>query len=65
MSNKIRVICGNKKYEGKHVAFENFSSNKVIASGSGHKVVYEKAVKKGFKTPVLCFIPQKKTSVYV
>ncbi len=65
MNNKIRVICGNKKYEGKHVAFADFNSKKVIASGSSHKVVYEKAIKKGFQTPVLCFIPQKKTAVYV
>jgi hypothetical protein len=52
---KINKI-NRKKYGGKYVATENFTSNKVLSSGKNPSKVYDKAIKKGIKEPVINFI---------
>ena len=51
----------NKKYSGKHIAIVD---NRVVASGSDPKVVWEQAKKKyPKKEPVLAFVPKEDTLV--
>ena len=58
MNDKIMKISkiNRKKYGGNWVATENFTSNKVLASGKNPSKVYEKAIEKGIKEPVINFI---------
>ncbi|MGD0070557.1 MAG: DUF5678 domain-containing protein [Candidatus Bathyarchaeia archaeon] len=53
----------NKKYGGKHIAIVD---DKVVASGSDPKEVWEKAKKKyPNKQPVLVFVPKEDTLVLI
>lgn len=54
-----QVLVADKKYEGQFVALESFSTHRVVASGDNPSTVVEEARKKGVKTPVLLFVPQK------
>jgi hypothetical protein len=48
-----------KKYGGKYVAFASFTDEKVIASGKDPIKVHERAVKKGFKDPVIDYVHEE------
>ncbi len=48
-----------EKYNGKFIATESFNSNKVIAHGSTIIKAYNRAQEKGFKDPVIDFVPKK------
>lgn len=51
----------NKKYSGEHIAIVD---DRVVASGSDPKKVWEEAKKKNpKKTPVLAFVPKEETLV--
>ncbi len=51
----------NRKYRGKHIAIVD---DKVVASGSNPKEVWERAKKKyPDKKPVLAFVPKEDTLV--
>ncbi len=53
----------NKKYSGKHIAIVD---DKVVASGSDPKEVWEKAKKKyPNKQPVLAFVPKEDALVLI
>ena len=52
-----QVLLKDKKYAGKYVAIEDFGYEKVIASGESPQDVYAKAVGKGYKDPVIFFVP--------
>jgi hypothetical protein len=45
------------KYHNKYVALAGFNSKKVIAYGKDPGKVIEKARKKGFKVPVIVYVP--------
>ncbi len=53
-------IPNNKKYQGKFVATASFTSKKVVASGRNPETVRERAVGKGYTSPVVVFIPDRK-----
>jgi hypothetical protein len=55
-----RGVPQNKKYEGKFVATPSFNSSKVVASGKDPDAVYDRAVDKGYKSPVIVFVPDRK-----
>lgn len=56
----IVLINNGKKYLGKHVAVANFNSRKVVASGNNPIKVRKRAIKKGFKNPVIFFVLEGK-----
>ena len=56
---KNLTLISGKKYEGKYVALRSFSDKKAIASGKKLNDVIERAQKKGIKSPVLIFVPEK------
>lgn len=45
-----------KKFGGKYVATKTFTSSKVLASGKNPSKVYDEAIEKGIKEPVINFI---------
>ncbi len=53
-----QVLVAGKKYEGKYVAFESFTSTKVVSSGKDPVRVINAAEKKGIVEPVVVFVPR-------
>jgi hypothetical protein len=45
-----------KKYGGKYVAMKSFTDKAIVASGKNAIKVYNKAVKRGIKEPVIDYI---------
>ena len=54
-----RVLVPNRKYMGKFVAMKSCADRTVVASGKDPEGVYARAAKKGFKKPVMFFVPPK------
>ena len=52
------IVKDSKKYAGKYVATKSFRSRMVISSGDDPLIVWDDAEKKGFKDPVVFFIPK-------
>ena len=52
-----QVLIKEKKFEGKYVALEDLDHPSPIADGKNPQEVYDSAVKKGFLTPLIIYIP--------
>jgi len=55
-----QVLVREKKYEGKYVALESYTNNRVVASGDTPLQVANDAEKNGVTHPVIIFIPKEK-----
>ena len=55
----VQTLVKNKKYIGNYVALKDFGNSSVIAYGKTPEEAYRKAQKKGYKNPVITFIPTK------
>lgn len=55
----IQTLIRNSAFNGKYVAIRGFGDRKVIDSGATPKEAYDKAVKKGYKNPLIMFVPIK------
>ena len=53
------LVNNCEKYSGQYVAVKSFSDREVISSGSQPVDVLNAAKEKGFKEPVLIYIPEK------
>lgn len=56
-----KAIVKNKKYAGKYVAMPSFNRRTVVASGINPTAVVNRAVGKGYNSPVVIYVPDKKT----
>lgn len=63
MKNYIDFTKIQKKYKGSWVALDDKLDN-VISNGKNAKSVYEKAVKKGYKSPTLFKVPKQITPYF-
>lgn len=54
-----QTLIKDTKYNGRYVAIKDFNDNTVIADGKDPQEAFEKAVKKGFASPVILFVPFK------
>ncbi|HLD50058.1 MAG TPA: DUF5678 domain-containing protein [bacterium] len=54
-----QVLAKGKKYSGKYVALQNFANPKVVGYGETPEEARNKALHKGFKHPVIAFVPSK------
>ena len=54
----------NKKYQGKYIATKSFIDTTVVASGKDPIKVYDRAVKKGIKNPVIDYVFQEGSSIF-
>ncbi len=57
MRKKTYTLTSDK-YAGKYVALISFSDRKVLASGKNPDRVYLRAEAKGYKSPLVFFVPQ-------
>jgi len=53
------LIDDGEKYGGKYIAIKSFKDRKVITYGKDAAKVYDEALKKGIKIPVVFFVPKK------
>lgn len=54
-----QVLIKDKKYSGQYVALADFDKTSVISHGKDPQKVHEQAVKKGYREPVIVFVPTK------
>ena len=59
---KNHILCTARKYQGHHVAYENFNSKKIVAFGDDPVTVINKAKKQGFSNAVLSYVPEANTT---
>lgn len=54
-----RIIVRNKKYSNCFVAMPTFKDNRVIAHGQNASKVRKEAIERGYKRPVVFFVPPR------
>ncbi len=54
-----KVLVKTDKFKGRYVALKSFKDNTVVGSGKGPKTALKEAERKGFKDPVLVYVPEK------
>jgi len=53
------ILVKDEKYSGRFIALKDFIDPTVIVDGKTPKEVLEKAISKGYKNPVILFVPIK------
>ena len=53
------VLLKDKKYSGRFVALKEFGNETVVAYGKDTNEALRKAKQKGFRDPVILFVPEK------
>lgn len=53
------ILVKDEKYSGRFVALKDFSDKTVIVDGKTPKEVLDKAINKGYRNPVILFVPVK------
>ena len=53
------TLVRSNKYNGRYVALSGPKGRKVISSSKSVEKVYASALKKGYKNPVVVYIPKK------
>lgn len=53
------TLLKDKKYSGRFVALKDFDDKTVIIDGKTPNEVFEKARQKGYKEPVILYVPVK------
>ncbi len=59
---KKNVLVESDEYAGKYVAQPDFDKREVIAANEDPEKAYDEAVSKGYKHPVVFYVPEKGTS---
>lgn len=54
-----QTLITERKYNGRYVALKDFKDSTVVSDGKTPQEAYEKAIGKGFKEPVILFVPDK------
>ena len=54
-----QTLIKTNNFNGKYVALKDFDNSTVVGEGTNPKEAYEHALKKGFKNPVIIFVPVK------
>ncbi len=56
-----KVLVNTDKYDGRYVAMKSFDDNTIVGVGDSPEKALKDAESKGFKDPVLLYIPEKDT----
>ncbi|MCL4322765.1 MAG: DUF5678 domain-containing protein [Deltaproteobacteria bacterium] len=57
----IQTLIKNNDFAGKYVAMKSFEDSTVVGYGESPKEASDKAKEKGYKEPVIAFLPSKDT----
>ena len=55
----IQTVLNNTKYNGRYVAMKDFKDHRVVGDGTTPGEAHKQALEKGFKNPVITFVPIK------
>lgn len=55
-----KTAAKKTRYEGKYIATASFNEKTVVASGKNPIDVRKRAVRKGYSSPVVVYVPDKK-----
>jgi hypothetical protein len=58
-NDMAKVLVKSDQYNGQYVAMKSFEDNTIVGSGEDPETALKEAASKGFKDPVLVFIPEK------
>lgn len=53
------VLIKEKKYRGQYVAIKDLKKPTVVSYGKNPKKVYNQAIEKGLKDPIIMHVPSK------
>lgn len=53
-----QTLINSNKYNGLYIAIKDFGDNTVITSGKKPQEIYEEALKRGYKEPVILYVPK-------
>ena len=56
-----RILVKDKKYAGQYVAIRDFDDPQVVGYGKNPEEAIKRASQKGYKNPVIVFVPEKAT----
>ncbi|MBI5400377.1 hypothetical protein HZB07_07245 [Candidatus Saganbacteria bacterium] len=51
------TLLKDEKYTGRYIAIKDFGDETVLADGKSPSEVFESAKQKGYKDPVILFVP--------
>jgi hypothetical protein len=54
-----KVLVKTDRYNGRYVAMKSFTDSAIVGSGEDPETALKEAAEKGFKDPVLVYIPEK------
>ena len=54
-----QTLIKDNKYNGRYIAIKDFTDNTIVGDGKEPQEAYEKALGKGFKDPVILYVPLK------
>lgn len=54
-----KVLVKTDRYNGRYVAMKSFTNSTIVGSGEDPETALKEAAEKGFKDPVLVYIPEK------
>jgi len=52
------ILLTNQDIDGKYAAFDNQDNRNVVCVGDSYAFVFNEAVKKGFSSPIIVYIPE-------
>lgn len=54
-----KVLVTTDEYNGRYVALKSFDDNTIVGVGDNPEEALKDAARKGFKNPILLYIPEK------
>jgi hypothetical protein len=54
-----KVLVTTDEYNGRYVAMKSFDDNTIVGVGDNPEKALEEAESRGFKNPILLYIPEK------
>ena len=53
------VLVNTNEYDGRYVAMKSFEDHTIVGVGDNPETALKDAVSKGYKDPVLLYVPEK------
>lgn len=53
------LLRNSEQFMGKYVAMDSFENKVVVCSGSNSAIVFNRAIDKGVKDPIIFFVPER------
>lgn len=54
-----KILVNTSEFNGRYVAVKSFDDNTIVGVGDNPEIALKEAEKKGFKDPVLVYVPEE------